>query len=326
MSSMRPQLLATAETLFASAPDWAAIYDAGFALLLLPEADDGFGGDWGDAFTVQRVAGAKALAQPVGEAMLAAHLLARAGVPLPRGRLTIAAHAVGAVDDGHFTGSLGAVPWGGDADAVVAMIDGALFLLPRAAAVRAGASPAGEARDTLDYAHAPVVFAGAADLLALGAFLRVSQAAGALDAALALAVAHVNARVQFGKPLSKLQAVQQALAVLASEAAAVNMAGAAMAAALDLGDASFEIAAAKLRTNIAIERGVAIAHQVHGAIGFTQDYPLHHLTRRLMGWRSEFGGEALWAERLGIMATAQGGAGLWAEITRRGDRRAEFSA
>jgi acyl-CoA dehydrogenase len=326
MSSMRPQLLATAETLFAGAPDWAAINDAGFALLLVPEADDGFGGDWGDAFAVLRVAGAKALAQPVGEAMLAAHLLTRAGVVLPPGRLTIAAHAVGAVIDGHFTGSVGAVPWGGDADVVAAMIDGALFLLPRADAVRRGASPAGEARDTLDYAKAPVVFAGAADLLALGAFLRVSQAAGALDAALVLAVAHVNARVQFGKPLSKLQAVQQALAVLASEAAAVNMAGAAMAAALDLGDASFEIAAAKLRTNIAIERGVAIAHQVHGAIGFTQDYPLHHLTRRLMGWRSEFGGEALWAERLGVMATAQGGAGLWAEITRRGDRRAEFSA
>jgi long-subunit acyl-CoA synthetase (AMP-forming) len=34
-----------------------------------------------------------------------------------------------------------------------------------------------------------------------------------------------------------------------------------------------------------VPKGVAIAHQVHGAIGFTQDYPLHPLTRRLMGWR-----------------------------------------
>jgi acyl-CoA dehydrogenase len=320
MSDMRPQLLATAETLFAAAPDWAVLADAGFPLLLVPEADGGFGGDWGDAFAVLRAAGGSALAQPLGEAMIAAHLLARAGMAQARGRTAIAAHAVGAVEGDHFTGNLGAVAWGGGADAVVAMIDGALFRLPGSDVVRSGANPAGEPRDTLTYDGAIAVPIADADLLALGAFVRVAQAAGALDAALALAAAHVSSRVQFGKPLGKLQAVQQSLAVLASEAAAVNMAGAAAAAALDVGDAGFELAAAKLRTNIAIERGVAIAHQVHGAIGFTQDYLLHPLTRRLMGWRSEFGGDALWADRLGALAVAHGGAGLWAEITRRGDR------
>jgi acyl-CoA dehydrogenase len=319
MSAMRPQLLATAETLFATAPGWAALEDAGFPLLLVPEAAGGFGGDWGDAFAVLRLAGAHALAQPLGEAMLAAWLLARDGALLP-GQIGIAANAVGSISDGAFTGSLGGVAFGGGADGVVASLDGELMLLPAANAVMPGTSPAGEPRDTLAYDGAAVVPVAAADLMALGAFVRVAQAAGALDAALALAVAHVNSRLQFGKPLSKLQAVQQQLAVLASEAAAVTMAGAAAAAALDAGNAGFEIAAAKLRANIAIERGVAIAHQVHGAIGFTQDYALHPLTRRLMGWRSEFGGDAYWAERLGALATGLGGAGLWAEMTRRGDR------
>ena len=155
---------------------------------------------------------------------------------------------------------------------------------------------------------------------ALGAFLRVAQAAGALDAALAMSVEHVNTRMQFGKPLSKQQAVQQNLAIFACEAAAVNVAGQAAARALDKGDALFEIAAAKLRTNTAIAIGTAIAHQVHGAIGFTQEYALHPLTTALMGWRSEFGNDAYWAGQLGTIAAQAGGAGLWAEITRRGDR------
>ncbi len=161
----------------------------------------------------------------------------------------------------------------------------------------------------------------------LGAFLRVGQTAGALDAALAMSIAHTNAREQFGKPLSKQQAVQQNLAIFACEAAAVNVAGQAAARALDLAgessvcgtDALFEIAAAKLRTNKAISVAVSIAHQVHGAIGFTMDYPLHPLTTAMMRWRSDYGNDAYWAEILGRLASAHGGAGLWAEVTRRGD-------
>jgi acyl-CoA dehydrogenase len=157
---------------------------------------------------------------------------------------------------------------------------------------------------------------------ALGAFVRVGLAAGAMDAALTLSIDHVNTRVQFGKPLGKFQAVQHSLAILAVEAAAINVAGAAAAAALDRGEALFEIAAAKLRTNKAIGVGTSVAHQVHGAIGFTQDYGLHPLTRALMRWRSECGNDAYWAAILGDLACAQGGAGLWKEITQRSDRAA----
>jgi acyl-CoA dehydrogenase len=157
---------------------------------------------------------------------------------------------------------------------------------------------------------------------ALGAFVRVGLAAGAMDAALTLSIDHVNTRVQFGKPLGKFQAVQHSLAILAVEAAAINVAGAAAATALDRGEALFEIAAAKLRTNKAIGVGTSVAHQVHGAIGFTQDYGLHPLTRALMRWRSECGNDVYWAAILGDLACAQGGAGLWKEITQRSDRAA----
>jgi acyl-CoA dehydrogenase len=157
-----------------------------------------------------------------------------------------------------------------------------------------------------------------------GAFIRTCQAAGALDAALAMSIEHANTRQQFGKPLAKFQAVQQSLAVFATEAAAVNVAAAAAAAALDRakGDfdaALFEIAAAKLRANQAISIGTALAHQVHGAIGFTAEYDLHHLTGAMLGWRSDHGHDAYWAGVLGGMAAKLGGAGLWVEIVRRSD-------
>lgn len=321
MSELRSQVVATAQALFAAAPDWPAIVAAGFPLLLVPEDSGGFGGDWGDALAVLQVAGAEALAQPLAEAMLAAHLVTRAGVVAGHGLVTIGSGG-GNFRSGTFTGHVAAVPWGRNADQVVATIetnaaDPVLLLLP-AGAVTEGTSPAGEPRDRLDYRGVPAVRLGDADHALYGAFLRVGQSAGALGAALGLATTHVNARVQFGKPLAKLQAVQQSLAVLAEEVAAVQMAGAAAAAALDRGGGAYEMMAAKLRTNMAIHRGVALAHQVHGAIGFTQDYPLHRLTRRLMGWRSDFGGDS-WAEMLGEQALSAPGADLWADMVGRGD-------
>lgn len=148
----------------------------------------------------------------------------------------------------------------------------------------------------------------------------VAQMGGALERCLEMSIDHANTRVQFGKPLGKQQAVQQNLAILAEEAAAVAVAAQAASRARDLGEAAFEIACAKLRANQAAGRGAAIAHQVHGAIGFTQEYPLHRFTRALMLWRSQAGNDAYWAGRVGAMASAGGGRGLWEDITRRSDR------
>jgi acyl-CoA dehydrogenase len=55
------------------------------------------------------------------------------------------------------------------------------------------------------------------------------------------------------------------------------------------------------------------------ASGFIIEYTLNHLTRRLMGWRSEFGGDAFWAERLGRRVAGLGGHRLWREMTARTD-------
>ncbi len=165
-----------------------------------------------------------------------------------------------------------------------------------------------------------ILGAAKGDATEIGAFARVALSAGALDRILEMAIEHVNQREQFGRPLARFQAVQQSLALLAEEAAAVNSAGMGAALAFDRGDAGFEVAAAKLRTNRAIGVGTAIAHQAHGAIGFTQEYPLHGFTRRLNRWRGECGNDRYWAERLGARVAMLGADALWTEITRRSDR------
>ena len=59
----------------------------------------------------------------------------------------------------------------------------------------------------------------------------------------------------------------------------------------------------------------AMAHAVHGAIGFTHEHALQQGTRRLWAWRSEFGNLGHWAQRLG-RAVSQGGAtSLWPAVT-----------
>ena len=60
---------------------------------------------------------------------------------------------------------------------------------------------------------------------------------------------------------------------------------------------------------------VGIAHQAHGAIGFTWEYDLHFFTKRLWSWRDEFGNETEWNRLLGSHMVEAGADRLWAEIT-----------
>lgn len=316
MSENREALCDMADGLFAELADadfaevWERLEQAGFALLLIPERDGGFGGDWSDLAAVMRLAGLHALAAPLGEHVIARWLLRCAGVEAPKGLVTLA------------DSPQASVPWGRHAAYVIVAGEGGLQLAT--GLVSEGESPAGEPRDRIDFDLASAARLDIdAEPLALIAFLRTCQAAGTLDAALRLSIDHCSQRQQFGRALSQFQAVQQSIALLASEAAAVNCAAQGAAAALDRfgpgKGARFEIAAAKLRTNGAIKLGCALAHQVHGAIGFTRDYALHSYTRRMMGWRSEGGNDVRWALHLGQVALDWGGAGLWEQLTSRTD-------
>ena len=58
-------------------------------------------------------------------------------------------------------------------------------------------------------------------------------------------------------------------------------------------------AIAKARASEAAVEVAALAHSIHGAIGFTADYDLQLFTRRLHAWRLHAGSESYWHEVLG---------------------------
>jgi acyl-CoA dehydrogenase len=150
--------------------------------------------------------------------------------------------------------------------------------------------------------------------------VRAQQMAGALEHILDQSVQFALDRVQFGRPIAKFQAVQHNLAQLAGEAAAAGAAADAAAEAIagsGIAGATVpaEVAIAKVRVGEAASTGAAIAHQVHGAMGFTREHSLHHSTRRLWAWREEFGNETYWSMRLGRMVAANGADALWPTLT-----------
>lgn len=307
---------------------WQLIEENGIAALLLPEGAGGFGGDWQSAFLVANAAGYHTLPLPITETILAQHLLSEAGIDVPAGALTFACCDQLQLAANTTSGSASAVIWGGAVDHIVltraAGESTQLVLIARKdiAKISPAKNLVGEPVADLQWSNATAIASGtvAADVFALGALLRSAQIAGALNAALAQSVAHANERKQFGKPLGQFQAIQQALAIFADEAAAINCAALSACRAVDLGDGGFEIAAAKLRANRAVGVATSTAHQVHGAIGFTREHNLHKSTQRLWQWRSEFGNDRHWADVLGAKVVQRGIANFWSDLTERSDR------
>ena len=322
---------------------WGALEQSGLTLAWVPDDLGGGGAGMIDGFAVLRVAGRFAAPVPLAETLLAGWLLAQAGVASPPGPMTIApVHEDGHIElgaDGRLRGRARHVPFARNARhlAVLAERNGAAAVaLVEAAdlAMVVGTSLAGEPRDAVDFAGAAVREARPApglDMAAvarLGAAVRAQQMAGALEHILEQSVQYALDRTQFGRPIGKFQAVQHNLATLAGEVAAAGAAADAVAETIAaasttgggrgalIGDkVAGEVAIAKLRVGEAASAGAAIAHQVHGAIGFTYEHSLHHATRRLWSWREEFGNETVWATRLGRMVAERGADALWPFIT-----------
>ncbi len=322
---------------------WRAVVEAGFPAALADAAHGGIEAGWRDVWPILHGIGYWQVPLPLAEAMIGALALSLAGEPAPPEPIALAEQGSDAsVETGGtprrptLSGRARGIPWARHCRrALVSLPDCAELLwidLRRGDTVQvvAGTNLAGEPRDDLVFDAAPIERRTAfalpgldRPLLELGALVRSAAIAGALDAALDRSVRHAGERVQFGRPIGSFQAIQHALAVLAAEAAAARTAALVAAgsapsvAAGDPSRARFDVAVAKLRCGEAATRGAAIAHQVHGAIGFTREHPLHRASRRLWAWRAEHGSDAQWAQRLGAAALDAGGPAFWPALTQR---------
>jgi acyl-CoA dehydrogenase len=133
---------------------------------------------------------------------------------------------------------------------------------------------------------------------------------GAGERALDLTVSHVTDRAQFGSALSRKQVVQHYAAEMFGALATVRAACEAAMLTLQAGSGNAALAAA-LATRIEADRMASIvarlAHQLHGAIGFTEEHILHLSTKRLTAWRQDDLGETACAIELARLALGFGG-------------------
>ena len=321
----------------AEAGEWnlllhGVLNDGGFTRALATEDFGGVGASWSDVFPIVQACGRYALPLPVPETLVATWLLDRSGIQIPEGSLTIAEADAGttlsrAGNEWRLQGKLSGVAWGRAVDFVVTSVafDGVeriVLLNRKTTTVTPDQNIAREARDTLTLANikvdavAPLPDGVCVDPIRLyGALMRAGQLAGAMERIVEHCVQYCNDRIQFGKPIGKFQAIQQQLAVLASQAAAVTVGAEYAFAMAAQGQPEFATVCAKQRASETAGTAAAIAHAVHGAIGFTYEHSLHYLTRRLWSWRSEFGTHAYWAERLGREMCKGSAADVWARIT-----------
>jgi acyl-CoA dehydrogenase len=235
--------------------------------------------------------------------LLAGWLGGKAGLAIPTGPLTVA------IGDG---GTAPEVPWPSDATVILAAreADGLYVGLLTDPDMTVGQNLAGEPRGTLHYDTAGLTRLDASvgdELMRRGAWARCVQIVGAFDSALELTVAHTADRVQFGRALSKFQAVQHSLAAMAGEIEQARAAtDLATAAVTDHGfghaRADYAVTIAKVAVGRAVTPVTTIAHQLHGAIGVTIEHQLWSATMRARSWADEFGSTASYARRLGRLA------------------------
>ncbi|HEY5378935.1 MAG TPA: acyl-CoA dehydrogenase family protein [Pseudolabrys sp.] len=333
-----PQTVNKARDAEWKAPLWRAISDAGLAHAWVPESLGGAGASLAEGFEVIAAAGRIALPVPVVETLLAGWLLAQAELKPPDGAMTVAParprDKLTLNPDGSISGRASGVPFAAECGhiAVLAASDaGMTIALVKSADCRVGEgfNLAGEPSNTVTFERAvPVHSAPAPDgfaarsLLAMGAVVRGVQAAGAMQTLLALSVEYANERVAFERKIGKFQAVQQNLARLAGETAAALAASGSAADTVEYASRFddtllLEAASAKIRCGEASAEASAIAHQVHGAIGFTNEHVLHRFTLRLLSWRDDFGHESYWAATLGAMVAQRGGDTFWPLLASR---------
>ena len=275
---------------------WQALEDSGFTDALVPEDLGGAGLPLEAAYAIALAAGRHVVPAPWVQTLLLRGALGSHGVRAPSGPLAVASACA-------CTASVwqAQVPMGRDAAWVIVVVNGRGQAWPTADARVEGSAVYGNLDATWHWSAPPAtaIDLPSLDWRALAALAGAGLIAGALERAFEITTRYANERVQFGKPIAKLQVIQQQLSVMAEHVFAARMA--AQIGFHSSGSVPQDACAAvaKQRCSEAVAVCAPIAHAVHGAMGFTAEYELQRYTRRLHEWRLAYGGEGHWAQRLG---------------------------
>ena len=343
------------------AAEWQKIEEMGLPFAWLPTDLGGAGLSRQDGFTIARLVGYFAVPLPIAEVLIASAIARVAKIRLPESCVILVSPTASeegfTLDaDNKVSGICRAPSFLNHADYLLlpietsGAVDMALVANQGKLEQRTGEQDTQENTENIRQAHcrdvprrlvlkeAPLVSRSSGQgqdirqsIANIGAAVRAQQIAGAGEAILDMCLAYVTVRKQFGRRLSQFQAIQHHLAAMTGEVA--RMTCSADAAALSLMKDGFEshrlnfaVAAAKICAGASGANVTRIAHQVHGAIGFSREYALHRFTRRIRAWRDECGNEKIWARQLGQLVVENGAEQIWPLICEPNDRAPRASA
>ena len=279
---------------------WATVVANGFHQI----GSEGSGTSEQDMYAFLKVCGAHAVPLPIADTLLANVWLGA----------TDGISSVGVLQGDEVTDAV----WASAAQRIVGISrdKAALQVATEWEVVETRANLAGEPVATVRL-HNPETAELSDDPYAQMALAATNLMAGCLQTQLNLGIQFATERLQFGRSISKFQAIQHSLAVVAAEVAAAQRAADSAADALGTDRFVAEVAASKARVGEAVGVVAEQVHQVHGAMGFTHEHQLHHYSRRTWAWRDTWGQEFYWQIRLGQHIANLGADKAWDFIATR---------
>lgn len=310
------------------AATWSALMDAGLGGLLIPEAYGGTALGLEAAALALEIVGKTATPGPYLGHLLAAWAIAQSEDEALKTRWLpklATGQAVGAValdgwtpdawrldaSDGAISGEIRLVPGAGQADVLVAGVQGGLAVVEMTGGCQATPIDGADRTRrlwtvTLDGATAQLIASNSIGqrLLDAGLVLMAADALGGAEQMLEMSVEYAKQREQFGVVIGRFQALKHQLANMALEVEPARglVWYAAYAWDMDLPDASRVAAHAKAHL---CDRFVSVARaavQAHGGIGYTWDYDLQLWFKRSLFDRAFLGAPSLHRERAAALA------------------------
>lgn len=122
------------------------------------------------------------------------------------------------------------------------------------------------------------------------AVAKCCEMVGYIEAVLDMTVNYAKERKQHNRPIGSFQAIQHYCADMATDVDSTRLATyqAAWMISEEL-PCTREVSIAKAWAGESCQRVIALAHQIHGAIGITMDHDLHYYTRRVKAAEIAFG-------------------------------------
>lgn len=277
-------------------PLWQSIIESGFLDALVPEEKDGAGLTLSEVGALAQALGRQLVPLPIAQTIVGRALLADAGIASPGGPIVLISPAR------HGNGCRAAsVPLAIVAEhALVDLGDHLVLVGLESSQIVPSGIYRSESADIVwpDNPVGQFLPRPSTGLRGIAATLRAAEIAGACERLLEMTIEYAGQRVQFGRPIARQQAIQHQLSIMAEQTVMARMA-AEIGCVSGFPPTLLATATAKQVASSAASQIAAIAHAVHGAIGFSEELDLQLYTRRLYEWRMADGSEGYWAGILG---------------------------